>query len=64
LGKTFTMVKGKKMTFVCIECGKKLERDESAIGFCADCNARIENDMRILRETEDDSFAFLPEITT
>jgi DNA-directed RNA polymerase subunit RPC12/RpoP len=47
----------------CIECGKKLEREEYESGFCADCNAKIENDMRILRESEDDSFAFFSELT-
>jgi hypothetical protein len=45
----------------CIECGKKLEKDESDIGFCADCNARIDNDIHILHQSEDDSFAFLAE---
>jgi DNA-directed RNA polymerase subunit RPC12/RpoP len=47
----------------CIECGKKLEGEERKSGFCADCNAKIENDMRILRESEDDSFAFFSELT-
>jgi predicted amidophosphoribosyltransferase len=47
----------------CIECGKKLEREEYEAGFCADCNAKIENDMHILRESEDDSFAFFSELT-
>jgi hypothetical protein len=51
------------MVFFCIECGKKLEREETEIGFCADCNARIENDIHILRESEDDSFAFFAETT-
>jgi len=49
------------MNALCIECGKMLEKQESEIGFCADCNARIENDIHILRESEDDSFAFLAE---
>jgi hypothetical protein len=49
------------MSALCIECGKRLEKQESEIGFCADCNARIENDIHILRESEDDSFAFLAE---
>jgi DNA-directed RNA polymerase subunit RPC12/RpoP len=51
------------MVFSCIECGKKLENEETEIGFCADCNARIDNDIRILRESEDDNFAFLAETT-
>lgn len=51
----------KHMAFSCIECGKKLESEETEIGFCADCNAKIDNDIRILRESEGDSFAFLAE---
>jgi hypothetical protein len=51
------------MVFSCIECGRKLESDETEIGFCADCNARIDNDIRILCESEDDSFAFLAQPT-
>jgi hypothetical protein len=51
------------MVISCIECGKRLEGNETDIGFCADCNARIENDIQILRESEDDSFAFLAETT-
>jgi DNA-directed RNA polymerase subunit RPC12/RpoP len=47
----------------CIECGKKLEREDRESGFCADCNAKIENDMRILCESGDDSFAFFSELT-
>jgi hypothetical protein len=49
------------MVSSCIECGKKLEREESDIGFCADCNAKIENDIHILQDSEDDSFAFFAE---
>lgn len=45
----------------CIECGKKLEGEERESGFCADCNAKVENDLRILRGSEDDSFAFFSE---
>jgi NMD protein affecting ribosome stability and mRNA decay len=49
------------MTFFCIECGKKLDAAETDIGFCVDCNARVENDFRILRQSEDDSFSYIAE---
>jgi DNA-directed RNA polymerase subunit RPC12/RpoP len=52
------------MVFSCLECGKKLENEEKEIGFCVDCNAKIDNDIRILRESEGDSFAFLAETKT
>ena len=47
---------------VCEECGKKLQDIEQETGFCADCNAKIENDMRILRDSEDGNFAFLADL--
>jgi len=47
------------MIFSCIDCGAELKSNEWDIGFCADCNAKMENDINILRESEDDSFAFL-----
>jgi predicted amidophosphoribosyltransferase len=50
------------ITAACIECGKKLQSDEQETGFCADCNAKIENDMRILRECDGDSFSFLADL--
>jgi hypothetical protein len=51
------------MVFSCIECGKTLEKEEIEIGFCPECNAKIENDIQILRQSGDDSFAFLAETT-
>ena len=55
------MVKDECMTFFCIECGKKLDADETHIGFCVDCNAKVENDFSILRQSEDDSFSYIAE---
>jgi hypothetical protein len=49
------------MVFSCIECGKTLEREETEVGFCADCNAKVENDIQILRQGGDESFTFLAE---
>lgn len=46
----------------CMECGKRLSDDESETGFCTDCNAKVENDIRILSEPGDNSFAFLADI--
>jgi DNA-directed RNA polymerase subunit RPC12/RpoP len=51
-----------KIVASCIECGKKLQKDEVESGFCAECNAKIENDLVILRESEGQNFAFLSEI--
>jgi hypothetical protein len=47
----------------CIECGKKLLDSEHEIRFCAPCDARVENDMRILRESDDGNFSFLADLT-
>ncbi len=47
---------------LCEECGKKLQGSENEAGFCADCNAKIENDMRILRDGENGNFAFLADL--
>jgi hypothetical protein len=52
------------MTNICLECGKKLEMEELSIGFCADCNAKIENDFHILSEGEDSNFELLSEISS
>jgi DNA-directed RNA polymerase subunit RPC12/RpoP len=49
------------MVSSCIECGKSLEKEETEVGFCAECNAKVENDIQILRQGGDDSFAFLAE---
>jgi hypothetical protein len=49
------------MTFFCIECEKKLNADETDIGFCNACNAKVENDFSILRQSEDDSFSYIAE---
>lgn len=49
------------MSFFCIECEKKLDEDETAIGFCVACNAKVENDFHILRQSEDDSFSYIAE---
>jgi predicted amidophosphoribosyltransferase len=51
------------MVTLCVECSKELAKDEWESGFCADCNAKIENDMRILRECEDGNFAFHADLT-
>jgi predicted RNA-binding Zn-ribbon protein involved in translation (DUF1610 family) len=61
LFRSFEVVRS--MIFSCIECGKKLENEETEVGFCPDCNAKIENDIHILRDSGDDSFAFLAETT-
>lgn len=47
---------------VCEECGKRLQGGEQESCFCADCNAKIENDMRILRDGENGKFAFLADL--
>jgi hypothetical protein len=52
------------MTHTCLECGKNLKNEELNIGFCADCNAKIENDFHILSESEDSNFELLSEITS
>jgi DNA-directed RNA polymerase subunit RPC12/RpoP len=52
------------MTFTCLECGKKLKNEESGTGFCADCNAKVENDFHILSENEEGNFELLSEITS
>ncbi len=46
----------------CVECGKKLQKDEFESGFCAECNAKVENDLLILSESEGDNFAFLADL--
>lgn len=47
----------------CIECGKILLESEHDTGFCAPCDAKVENDIRILRESDDGNFAFLSDLT-
>jgi hypothetical protein len=42
---------------------KNLRNDDHEKGFYAGCNMQLENDMRLLRGREDDSFAFLAELT-
>jgi hypothetical protein len=49
-------------TMICGECGRKLLDEERDAGFCADCNAKIENDLRILRDSEDGNFTFLADL--
>jgi hypothetical protein len=51
------------LTSTCIECGKKLLDSEHETGFCAACDAKVENDLRILRESDDGNFAFLADLT-
>ena len=40
------------MIRTCIECGLKLRDDEEDDLLCASCNAKIENDIRIIKEDE------------
>jgi threonine synthase len=50
------------MSTKCIECGRKLTKEEKKIGYCTECNLKVENDLSILRESEDDNFCFVKEI--
>ena len=42
----------------CIECGKKLKPLERVEGFCFGCQAKVNNDFRILEEVIGEKGAF------
>ena len=43
----------------CSECEKSLVAGEVHAGYCGQCGAQMENDLRILQENENDNFAFV-----
>lgn len=47
----------------CCECGKSLVSVEVHAGYCAQCSAQMENDLRILQENENENFEYIAELT-
>jgi hypothetical protein len=43
---------------VCIDCGKKLKDNEKISGFCYNCQVKVNNDLRLIHEYNDQKSFF------